>query len=221
MTNNPIVKGKLICVALNDTEQFDAMQIQFNEAPYNAAPTQPVLYFKPHNTWSTDGAVVEWGTDAEAMVVGASLAIVFGRECCRVSQQEALDYVEGYTLVHDFSLPEQSYYRPDIKGKCLDGSAPIGATVVPSSDIADPQTLTVVTKVNGQEANKMQVARTVRGVAELISTTSYIMTLHPGDVIAIGFPGNRAPVNKGDKVSSAISGTDNSELCELNNQLGQ
>ncbi len=216
MTDNPIVKGKLVCVALNDADQFEAMQAEFNEAPYKSAPTQPVLYFKPHNTWSTEGAEVEWAADADSMVVGASLAVVFGKECCRVSQEEALDYVGGYTLVHDFSLPEKSYYRPDIKGKCLDTSAPIGGAVVAASDIADPQALSVVTKVNGEVVNDMPVARTVRGVAELISTISYIMTLQPGDVIAVAFPGNRAPVNKGDKVTSEIAG-----VVSLNNQLGQ
>ncbi|MCP4597658.1 fumarylacetoacetate hydrolase family protein [Neptuniibacter sp.] len=216
MTNNPIVKGKLVCVALNDSDQFEAMQAEFNEAPYKSAPTQPVLYFKPHNTWSTDGAEVEWAADADSMVVGASLAVVFGKECCRVSPEEALDYVGGYTLVHDFSLPEKSYYRPDIKGKCLDGTAPIGATVVPASDVADPQALAVVTKVNGEVVNEMPLSRTVRGVAELISTISYIMTLQPGEVIAVAFPGDRAPVNKGDKVTSEIAG-----VVALNNQMGQ
>lgn len=224
MTKNPIVKGKLVCVALNDSEQFNAMQAEFSEAPYKSAPTQPVLYFKPHNTWSTDGAAVEWavteGQAAESMVVGASLAVVFGQECCRVSQDDALSYVDGYTLVHDFSLPEKSYYRPDIKGKCLDTSAPVGATVVPATDVQDPQELTVVTQVNGETVNETPVTQMVRGVAELISTISYIMTLQPGDVIAIGFPGQRAPVKQGDKVSSAIAGTDSTGLCELNNQMG-
>lgn len=212
MTKNPIVNGKLVCVALNDSEQFNAMQAEFAEAPYKGAPKQPVLYFKPHNTWSTDGAVVEWAEGADSMVVGASLAVVFGKECCRVSEAEALEYVEGYTLVHDFSLVEQTYYRPDIKGKCLDTSAPIGAEVV---SIADPQTVTVVTSVNGTVVNETPVSQLVRGVAELISTISYIMTLQPGDVIAVGFPGQRAPVAKGDKVSSVIDG-----VTKLNNVLG-
>ena len=212
MTKNPIVNGKLVCVALNDSEQFNAMQAEFAEAPYKGAPTQPVLYFKPHNTWSTDGAVVEWAEGADSMVVGASLAVVFGKECCRVSQAEALDYVEGYTLVHDFSLVEQNYYRPDIKGKCLDTTAPIGAEVV---SIADPQASIVVTSVNGTVVNETPVSQLVRGVAELISTISYIMTLQPGDVIAVGFPGQRAPVAKGDKVSSVIDG-----VAKLNNVLG-
>lgn len=220
MTDNPIIKGQLVCVALNDAEQFDAMQTTFNEAPYKSAPTQPVLYFKPRNTWSTEGAEIPWATmddqPAESMVVGASLVVVFGQECCRVNPEEALNYAAGYTLVHDFSLPETSYYRPDIKGKCLDGSAPIGATVVPATAIENLQALTVTTTVNGTVVNTMPLARTVRSVAELISTISHIMTLQPGDGIAVAFPGQRAVVKPGDKVTSEVA-----DQLLLNNSLSQ
>ncbi|MGB0468186.1 MAG: fumarylacetoacetate hydrolase family protein [Pontibacterium sp.] len=224
MTNNPIVKGKLVCVALNDAKQFNAMQAEFSEAPHKGAPTQPVLYFKPHNTWSTEGAEVEWAVSgdqaAETMVVGASLAVVFGEACCRVSQDDALDYVQGYALVHDVSLPEKSYYRPDIKGKCLDASAPVGG-FIPVASVQDPQALTVVTQVNDKTVNELPGSQLVRGVAELISTISYIMTLQPGDVIAVGFPGQRATVAQGDRVSSAIFQADKTKLAELNNRMGQ
>lgn len=216
MTDNPIIKGQLVCVALNDREQFDAMQTDFNQAPYKKPPAQPVLYFKPHNTWNVDNAVVAWADKAEAMVVGASLAVVIEKSCCRVSEEAALQYVSGYTLVHDFSLPEASYYRPDIKGKCLDGSAPVGSRVVPLSAVADPQALRVVTKINGQVVNELPLSRTVRSVAEIISTLSYIMTLQAGDVIAVAFPGQRALVNKGDEVVSEIAG-----LVTLKNTLSQ
>ncbi len=214
MNSNPIVKGKLVCVALNDAEQLAAMQAEFSQPPYKAAPTQPVLYFKPHNTWNTEGAVIEWPADEAAMVVGASLAVVIGQECCRVSADDALSYVGGYTLLHDFSLPEQSYYRPDIKGKCLDGSAPVGAAVVPADQVADPAALTVVTQVNGTTVSELPLSQLERSVPELISIVSRIMTLQAGDVLAVGFRGERTAVQRGDRVTSAIAG-----VAELNNQL--
>ena len=214
MNSNPIVKGKLVCVALNDAQQLAAMQAEFNQPPYKAAPTQPVLYFKPHNTWSTDGAVIEWPVGESDMVVGASLAVVIGQECCRVSTEDALNYVGGYTLLHDFSLPEKSYYRPDIKGKCLDGSAPVGAAVVAADQVADPAALTVVTQVNGETVSELPLTQLERSVPELISIISRIMTLQAGDVLAVGFRGERTPVQRGDRVTSAIAG-----VAELNNQL--
>ncbi|MBR9884778.1 MAG: 5-carboxymethyl-2-oxo-hex-3- ene-1,7-dioate decarboxylase [Oceanospirillales bacterium] len=220
MTANTLVNSKLICVALNDKAQLAALEGTFNEAPYKKAPTQPVLYYKPHNTWSTNGAEVEWakdfdGNDVAAMAVGASLGVVIGKETCRVSTEEALDYVGGYTIVSDYSLPEESYYRPDIKGKCLDGSAPVGPEVVAANKIAQPDALSVSISVNGELKSTFSLANMQRSVAELISTISYIMTLQPGEIIAVGFAGERVELAKGDKVEASIEG-----VGTLSNTLG-
>ncbi|WP_432698694.1 fumarylacetoacetate hydrolase family protein [Marinobacterium sp. YM272] len=220
MTTNTLVNSKLVCVALNDKAQLAALESSFNEAPYKKPPTQPVLYYKPRNTWSTDGAEVEWakdfdGVDVPAMAVGASLGVVIGKETCRVSADEALDYVGGYTIVSDFSLPEESYYRPDIKGKCLDGSAPVGPEIIPADKIANPDALRVTLSVNGHLKSNFELADMQRSVAELISIISRIMTLQPGEIIAVGFAGDRVAVAKGEKVDAQIEG-----VGTLTNTLG-
>ncbi|SEG66502.1 fumarylacetoacetate hydrolase family protein [Marinobacterium lutimaris] len=220
MTANTLVNSKLVCVALNDKAQLAALEGAFNEAPYKKPPTQPVLYYKPRNTWSVNGAEIEWakdfdGVDVPAMAVGASLGVVIGKEICRVSAEDALDYVVGYTLVSDFSLPEESYYRPDIKGKCLDGSAPVGPTIVPADQISNPDALRVTLSVNGHLRSNFELSGMQRGVAELISIISHIMTLQPGEMIAVGFAGDRVAVAKGDRVDAQIEG-----VGTLTNTLG-
>lgn len=220
MTAKTLVNSKLVCVALNDQAQLTALEETFNQPPYKKPPTQPVLYYKPRNTWSVDGAEVEWardfdGHDVPAMVVGASLGVVIGKETCRVSVDEALEYVGGYTLVADYSLPEQSYYRPDIKGKCLDTSAPVGPEIVPAERVAQPQQLSVSISVNGEPKSVFPLSNMKRSVAELISLISHIMTLQPGEIIAVGFAGNRVPVARGDKVEAQIEG-----VGTLTNTLG-
>jgi len=149
------------------------------------------------------------------MVVGASLGVVIGRETCRVSAEDALSCVDGYTIVSDFSLPEQSYYRPDIKGKCLDGSAPVGPQIVAADSIANPDRLCVTLSVNGEQKSRFPLSHMDRSVAELISTLSYIMTLQPGEIIAVGFAGDRVAVARGDRVEASIEG-----LGTLTNRLG-
>lgn len=211
MTNTTPVNSKLVCVALNDKAQLAALEATFNQAPYNKPPTQPVLYYKPRNTWSQEGAVVEWARDFDgnpvaAMVVGASLGVVIGKTTCRVSPQEALGYVGGYTVVADYSLPEQNYYRPDIKGKCLDTSAPVGPQITSAANISNPDALSVSITVNGSVKSVFELSQMQRSVAELISTISSIMTLQPGEIIAVGFAGDRVPVAKGDKVAASIEG---------------
>ncbi|MDG3087825.1 fumarylacetoacetate hydrolase family protein [Vibrio hannami] len=218
MNTNQLVKGKLVCVALNDKAQLENLKETFNEKPYLNAPTQPVLYFKTHNTWSVDDADIDLPSDFQPLVVGASIGVVIGQRCCRVSKEKALESVSGLTLVHDFSLPETSYYRPDIKGKCLDGSAPIAQNAVPLSDISSVSKLSVETSVNGTSQRNLKVSDLERSIEQLISTISHIMTLEEGDVIAVGFPGERVPLNPGDKVSSNLICLTNS-LLTLNNQV--
>ncbi|WP_404417368.1 fumarylacetoacetate hydrolase family protein [Marinospirillum sp.] len=220
MTTKTLVKSKLVCVALNDKAQLAALEDTFNQAPYKKPPTQPVLYYKPHNTWNVDDAEIEWAKDFDGqevpeMVVGASLGVVIGKETCRVSAEEALDYVGGYTVVADYSLPEQNYYRPDIKGKCLDTTAPVGPEIVPAEKISNSDELTVTIRVNGQQKSEFQLAGMERSVPELISTISYIMTLQPGEIIAVGFAGERVPVAQGDQVQASIQG-----VGTLTNTLG-
>ncbi|MEY3037493.1 MAG: hypothetical protein RL143_60 [Pseudomonadota bacterium] len=219
MNPNTLVHSKLICVALNDSEQLKQMSDAFNEKPYVKPPTQPVLYYKPRNTWSTDGAVVDWakdfdGIDVAEMAVGGSLGVVIGKETCRVSEAEALNYVKGYTVVADYSLPEQTYFRPDIKGKCLDNSAPVGPEIVSPAGLS-PDSLTVDVSVNGSVKSSFPLTQMERSVATLIHTLSYIMTLQEGEVIAVGFYGDRVAVAKGDKVAISIEG-----VGTLNNTLG-
>lgn len=220
MIANTLVKSKLVCVALNDKHQLAALQDTFTKDPYKKPPTQPVLYYKPHNTWSVDGVEVEWakdfdGQDVASMAVGASLGIVIGQETCRVSIENALDFVSGYTLVADYSLPEQNYYRPDIKGKCLDTSAPVGPKIIARNSLTNPDGLQVNIKVNDECKSRFALSDMERGTAELISIISHIMTLQPGEVIAVGFAGNRVPVSKGDKVEASIEG-----VGTLTNTLG-
>ena len=138
---------------------------------------------------------------------------MIGKEACRVSEVEALNYVEGYTIMHDFSLPEQSYFRPDIKGKCLDSSGIVGPTVVAadslpgsSKDQVDFNQLSVTTAVNGVPVDEYSIADLIRQPASLIRDITHIMTLQPGAVIAVGFPGKRIALQAGDQVESSISG---------------
>jgi 5-oxopent-3-ene-1,2,5-tricarboxylate decarboxylase/2-hydroxyhepta-2,4-diene-1,7-dioate isomerase len=219
MSLNLLVTSKLVCVALNDKEQLAKLDAEFHDAPYKAPPKEPVLYYKPQNTWTVDGATIEWARDfdnqpAPIMAVGGSLGVVFGKPTCRVSVDEALSYVKGFTVVGDYSLPEANYYRPDIKGKCLDQSAPVGPTIVATQELPNPDQLTIDISVNGELQSSFPMSRLLRNVAELISTLSHIMTFQEGEVMACGFVGDRVAVKPGDQVAITIEG-----VGTLNNTL--
>jgi acylpyruvate hydrolase len=73
-------------------------------------------------------------------------------------------------------------------GKALDTFAPMGPGIVLASDIPNPQTLQLTTRVNGQVVQHASTATMIFSVAAIISFLSSLMTLEPGDIIATGTP---------------------------------
>ena len=124
----------------------------------------------------------------------------------RVSADEALDHVAGYTIVNEFSLPEQSYYRPAVKAKCRDGFCAIGPELVPREQLANPHDLTLQLRVNGELRQEDSTANFVRKIPQLIAEISEFMTLYAGDVLITGTPLGRVDVLPGDRVDVEIQG---------------
>lgn len=119
----------------------------------------------------------------------AELAIVIGREGRNITQDEALDYVFGYTLVNDITSRDiQSRHKQWFRGKGLDGSCPMGPWIVTTDEIPDPQVLDITSKVNGETMQSANTAQMIFSVPVIIESLSAGLTLEPGDVIATGTP---------------------------------
>ena len=50
-----------------------------NQPPYKAPPQAPVLYVKPANTWSTNGASIAVPASVAEVEVGATIAMILSR----------------------------------------------------------------------------------------------------------------------------------------------
>lgn len=201
----PPVSGTIYGVALNHRSLIEALQNQFEDAPYKAAPRAPVLFIKTSNTHTGHGATIPFPVGVSRIQAGGALGIVIGQRARQVSLQQALEYVEGYTVVNEVSLPEDSFYRPAVKAKCRDGFCPVGPLVVPAADI-QPDQLTVETRVNGQLRETSHMADLVRQVPQLIADISEFMTLEPGDLLIAGTPLRHVDLQPGDVVSVSING---------------
>ena len=114
---------------------------------------------------------------------------MIGQRCKEVSEQEALQYVAGYSVFNDVSARDlQMQTSQYMAGKVLDTFAPMGPGLVLAFDIPNPQTLLLTTKVNGQEVQRSNTANMIFSVANVIAFLSSLMTLEPGDIIATGTP---------------------------------
>ena len=58
--------------------------------------------------------------------------------------------------------------------------------------------------VNGQPAQQLPLSRLYWDVPALLERISHIMTLEAGDIIAVGFAGERIALQPYDKVSSSL-----------------
>jgi 2-keto-4-pentenoate hydratase/2-oxohepta-3-ene-1,7-dioic acid hydratase in catechol pathway len=114
------------------------------------------------------------------------LAAVIGERASRVSEDEALNYVRGYTIGNDVSARDLQFADGQwVRAKSLDTFCPLGPEVV---EIEDPQNLKLQTRVNGETMQDSNTSEMIFGVAQLISFCSHSFALEPGDVVLTGTP---------------------------------
>ena len=196
------LSGRVYGTLMNHRSALQLLGAAANAAPYKAAPAAPVLYIKPRNTLT--GPVVV-PPDVEELEIGACLGVVIGRTACALSADTALDFVAGYLIVNDVSIPHSVYYRPSIRFKARDGFCPMGP-VVPRAAVSNPDNLQVRVFVDGELRQSASTSELVRPVARLLADVTDFMTLSPGDVLAVGAAAPAPRARAGQKVAIEIDG---------------
>lgn len=198
--------GTLFGVALNYQGLLESHLEEFQQAPYQKPPVKPVLFVKTPNTRTGDGQPVPYPLGVERLQPGPALGVVIGKTASRISEAEAMDHIAGYCIVNEFSLPEDSYYRPAVKAKCRDGFCPIGPDLVDAAQITDAGSLGIRLYVNGELRQQNNTANWIRNLPQLLAEITEFMTLHAGDVLITGTPEGRVDVQPGDLVEVEIDG---------------
>lgn len=120
----------------------------------------------------------------------AELGVVIGRRARHVSVDNALDYVAGYTIVHDVSARDLQFSDGQwTRAKTFDTFAPIGPYLVTPKTLGDADGLAIELRLNGRTLQKSNTNNLIFKVPDLVSYISKCMTLEVGDVIATGTPG--------------------------------
>ena len=184
---------------------WQAMEPVMAQPPHHRPPVHPVLYIKPANTWARHGDPVLLPPDVAEVEVGATLGISFARAASRVNAAQALEFVSGYCVVNDVTVPHQSLLRPPMRQKCRDGFCPIGPSVS-ADELRDPGALEIRSYINGELRQRSHTAHLRRNVAQLIADVSEFMTLAPGDLLLIGVAEQPARARAGDTMAVEIDG---------------
>ena len=168
-------------------------------------PQEPLLFMKPSTAVIGPDEDIRYPAMSRRVDYEAELAVVIGRACRHVKEQDFRDYVLGYTAINDVTARDlQQKDGQFTRSKGFDTFAPLGPWI--ETEIPDPDNLTVEAYLNGERRQHSSTRNLVFPVATLVSFISRIMTLLPGDVIATGTPAGIGPMAPGDLVDIRVEG---------------
>ena len=168
-------------------------------------PDEPLIFLKPSTAVIGPDEGIRYPAMSRRVDYEAELAVVIGRACRHVKEQDFRDYVLGYTCINDVTARDlQQKDGQFTRSKSFDTFAPLGPWI--ETNLPDPDNLTVEAFLNGERRQHSSTRNLVFPVAALVAFISRIMTLLPGDVIATGTPSGIGPMREGDLVEVRVEG---------------
>ncbi len=169
------------------------------------APDKPDVGYRAINALIAHEETIVIPSDAtEEVQYEGELVAVIGRKTHRVSEDEALGAVLGYTIGNDVS--ERSWQRSDRtmwRSKNTDTFKPMGPWI--ETKVNFNRMVTSV-RINDELVSEFPTANMIFGVAAYISAMSRYLTLYPGDVIWMGTDGPTQNLKDGDSVQVSVTG---------------
>ncbi len=188
--------GKIVCIGRNYREHAKELG--------NEVPTEPLFFLKPSTSIIAEGEAIILPPQSARVEFEGEVGIVIGARLTKASEADALRAIRGVVALNDVTA--RDLQRSDsqwTRAKGFDSFCPIGNMAAPPQDLSS---LTVVTRVNGEERQRASVTEMVFSIPMLMSYVSQVMTLEPGDIFATGTPAGVAPLADGDIVEVEIEG---------------
>jgi 2-keto-4-pentenoate hydratase/2-oxohepta-3-ene-1,7-dioic acid hydratase in catechol pathway len=167
-------------------------------------PTSPVVFMKPQSSIIGPDQAIELVNPENPTHYEAELVVVIGKTAKNVSEEDALDYILGYTAGNDVSDRTVQYEGGQwIRGKGFDTYLPLGPVIETELDISD---LRVQSRLNGEQRQSESTKSLIFSIPFLISFVSNGVTLNPGDLIMTGTPHGVGPMMAGDVIEVEVEG---------------
>lgn len=172
---------KLIGIGLNYRDHAEESKIPI--------PKSPLLFGMYANAITGPDSPIVIPPATTQVDYEAEFAVVIGSRASRVSVDDAIHYVAGYTIVNDVSARDLQFGDKQwTRGKSVDTFAPMGPCLVTRSDLGSGDGLGIQLRLNGETLQKSNTRNLIFNVPALVSHISQTMTLEPGDVISTGTP---------------------------------
>jgi 2-keto-4-pentenoate hydratase/2-oxohepta-3-ene-1,7-dioic acid hydratase in catechol pathway len=193
----PVSPSKIVCVGQNYREHIQELGLP--------VPKEPVIFLKPPSCLIGNLEKIIFPAHATRVDYEGELAIVIKDKMTRISEDQALKYVLGYSCFND--VTERALVSKDpfllTVSKSFDTFGPFGPFMV--TDV-DPDNLELKTYLNGRIMQQDNTKNCVFNAKMLLSFISRHITLLPGDVVITGTPKGIAPMKIGDVVEVEIDG---------------
>lgn len=203
----PVRPGKLIAIGRNYRE--------YTRRPGREAGKVPAAFVKTLSSITGPGRDILKPPGVNELDCETELAVVIGKRCKHVSEENAYDVVAGYTIVNDITARDVAKLEREggntFLAKSHDTFSPMGPWMVTRDAIPEPMHVRIQTRVNGQTRQDSNSSDMIWSIPRLIAYLSQV-TLMPGDVITTGSSGGGGLVNpewylnSGDVIESEIEG---------------
>ncbi|MDO9434989.1 fumarylacetoacetate hydrolase family protein [Hydrogenophaga sp.] len=175
--------GKTVCLGLN---YFDHAKEGGRDKP-----DYPWFFYRGTSSLIAHGDAGVVPKVSAKFDYEAELAVVIGKKVPRhTTQADALQYVFGYSCFNDMSVRDYQKRTPQWTiGKNFDGTGGFGPVLVSADELpAGAVGLKIQGRLNGELMQDANTSDMIFGVAETIALLAEVLTLEPGDVIAMGTP---------------------------------
>jgi 2-keto-4-pentenoate hydratase/2-oxohepta-3-ene-1,7-dioic acid hydratase in catechol pathway len=172
---------KIICLAFNYYDHARDAGLTPSD--------EPVIFMKPRTTLNPPFNDIICPSFVKRLDYEAEIAVIIGQDIKEVPENQALEYVFGYMILHDVSSRDIQFKdKQYTRAKSIDTFAPCGPWITTKDEVADPQNLRITTKVNGEIRQNSSSENMVIPIKKIISSLSMVMTIEAGDIISTGTP---------------------------------
>ena len=182
-------KQDVICLGINYYAHAEEAA-RFHDEAFGGERPQPIYFAKRINRAVGNGEKIDGHLDiVDSLDYEVELAVIIGKDARNVAQEDAFDYVFGYTILNDMSARNlQTSHKQWYFGKSLDDFTPIGPWIVTKDEFDNPPALPIRSYVNGELRQDSTTDLLIHGIAKVIAQLSQGMTLAAGTIIAMGTP---------------------------------
>ena len=173
------------------------------------------VFLKPVSSLIGPGGTVILPKIANHVDYECELCAVIGRTAKKVSAENALDHVYGYTMCWDISIRDpwgKGRHNTRNIRKGFDTFCGLGPWIVTRDEIREPQDLRINVEQNGKNVMQAHTADMINGLRDLIRFLSSVTTLKPGTLITTGTPAGVSQLADGDHLKGTIDGIGTMEL---------